>query len=274
MNYNKLPGLNPSEYQHKGEIVAMKTLQAIPVFDKLVAMTIDNLNMIQSYPRVLGDNFRINEKTDKRVYDLYKLALSRLDFDEEFPLFCECSYDYNAYTTGIEKPYVVLTSSVVNDYSDGELLAIIGHELGHVKSKHVLYHGMANELNNIIAKFGGIGTTLAIGIKFALMEWYRNSEYTADRAGLIASANIEDSSSKAIRSLGCTAKIKNIDISTDKIIGQADEISLTDMGIIDKLIYADATASMTHPWTILRIKQINDWYNSGEFEKIVKKHSI
>ncbi len=271
-SYESLYGIKPEDYQHPGEKIAMAALKKIPLLDIVMGKVLDAQIQMDLYAETVGSCYKITEKTNPRVYALYKLALSRLGITEEYPLFCKMSYDYNAYATGVNKPFIVIHSSVIANYSDGELLHIIGHEIGHIKSGHILYHSMANSLNSILGSLGGVAETASVALQFALMEWHRNSEYTADRAGLIATADIDAVNTETMKMLGHSDKISDIDFSVDKVMKQVDDFKADSAGIIGKLLYINYTATATHPWSILRLKQINDWCNSGEYEKVVRKY--
>lgn len=270
--YDSLYGLRPEDYQHPGEKLAMTVLKKIPLLDTLMAKFIDMQNQLDAYAETAGSCFRITEKTNPRIYGLYKLALARLGVRDEYPLFSKMSYSYNAYTYGVNKPFIVIHSSVISNYSDGELLNIIGHEIGHIKSGHVLYHSMAGTLSSILDNFGGIAQAASIALQYALMEWYRNSEYTADRAGLIAAADIDAVNTETMKMLGHSDNIPDIDFSVEKVIKQVDDFEMDTSGLIGKLLYINYAMQSTHPWSILRLKHINDWYNSGEYEKIVEMY--
>lgn len=272
MDYTRLHGLKPEDYQHKGEVAAMKVLKGIPLFDVLLGKALDLSVKVNQLPNAVGNYYRITEKTNSRVYDLYKLALSRLDMNEEYPLFSKLDYNYNAYTTGVKEPVIVIHSSCIKDYTDGELLNIIGHEIGHIKSGHMLYHTMASLMNSILGSFGGIAQGASVAIQYGLMNWKRNSEYTADRAGLIAALDINEVNSETMKMLGHSSNIKDIDYSLDKVMKQVDDFNLDTSGIIGKLLYVSYTAKQTHPWSILRLKQINDWYDSGQYQDVVNQY--
>ena len=48
-----------------------------------------------------------------------------------------------AFAIGMEKHTIVITSGLVELLEDDELRFVIGHELGHIKSGHMLYRTMA-----------------------------------------------------------------------------------------------------------------------------------
>lgn len=94
----------------------------------------------------------------------------------------------NAYTHGVgNQAFLAITHSLLEQLDEEELRFIIGHEIGHIKSQHVLYTTMAGYLlDDAKAQRSRNLTTLLMN----LMEWQRESEITADRAGLLVCGDI------------------------------------------------------------------------------------
>ncbi len=272
MEYKALYGLNPEDYQHPGEKIAMAALKKIPLLDIVIEKVLDAQVQMDIYAKTVGNCYRITEKTNPRIYGLYKLALARLGVKEEYPLFSKRDFEYNASAIGVKKAFIVINSSVIENYSDIEFLSLIGHEIGHIKSGHVLYHNMASSLNSILGSLGGVAEAASVALEYALMEWHRNSEYTADRAGLIAATDISAVNTGMMKLLGQSDDIPDIDFSIDKVMKQATDFETDTAGAIGKILYIRYTAIATHPWSILRLKHINEWYNSGEYEKVVNMY--
>lgn len=271
--YERLKGLKAEDYEHPGEKLSMAALRKIPLLDLVVAKYMDMSIKMDLAADCAGNNFRITPKTNPRIYKLYQLALERLDMEKEYPLYCELGYDYNAFAAGARENFIVIRSSCVSDYSDGEMLQLLGHEIGHIKSGHVLYHSIAYSLNGILASFGGIAQSAAVGLQYAIMDWSRKAEYTADRAGLIASADYDATMSQTMKLLGHSDHISCIDFSIDEVLKQAEDFEMETSDLIGKLLYANFTLMATHPWSILRLKQLYEWKNSGEYDAVVRAHS-
>jgi len=72
---------------------------------------------------------------------------------------------------------------------DDEVMAVTGHELGHIKCGHALYKMMARGLKPLVEMAGratlGIGSVVGAGVEAALLAWDRRSELSADRAALL-----------------------------------------------------------------------------------------
>jgi hypothetical protein len=96
--------------------------------------------------------------------------------------------ELNAATFGRdESPVMAITSAALDALDEIEMTALVGHELGHVKSKHLLYHTAAESIGagaQFLANFYGAGL-VAMPIQMLLLAWHRDSEISADRAALL-----------------------------------------------------------------------------------------
>ncbi len=96
--------------------------------------------------------------------------------------------ELNAATFGRdESPVLAITSAALETLNETEVRALVGHELGHVKSKHLLYHTLAESFGagaQLLANFYGAGL-VAMPIQMLLLSWHRESEISADRAALL-----------------------------------------------------------------------------------------
>ena len=273
MSYGRLKGLQPGDFEHPGEKAAMDVLRKIPLLDIAMAKYLDMQVQLTAYAEASGNYFRITEKTNPRIYNLYKLALERLDMPKEYPLFSKLGYEYNASAVGADDPFIFIHSSTINDFSDAEILSLLGHELGHIKCGHVKYYGLARNINSILARMGGVAPSIAAGLQYAIMDWDRKAEYSADRAGLIAAGDINGAVDICMDLLGRSGKIENVDFSVDEVLKQAEDFDIATSDVIGKLLYVSYTMKATHPWSILRLKQIKEWYDSGEYTALIDKFS-
>ena len=269
MTYGRLKGLKPEDFEHPGEKAAMAVLRNIPLLDVVMAKYTDMQIQMGLYGEAVGSYFRITEKTNPRIYGLYKIALERLDMPREYPLYCKMGFDYNAAAVGADDPFIFIHSSTVANYSDGEMLNLLGHELGHIKCGHLVYYNLAYSMNSILAGLGGIATAAAVGLQYAIMDWHRKAEYSADRAGLIAAGDIQAVLDENMNMLGRSDRIPYIQFDAEEVLKQAEDFETEISDMIGKLLYVSYTAEASHPWAILRLKQIKDWYDSGEYDAMI-----
>ena len=65
----------------------------------------------------------------------------------------------NAMTIGMDKPFIVLTTGLVDLMDTDELRFVIGHELGHALSGHAVYRTILMHLMRLAGKPVGIFQT-------------------------------------------------------------------------------------------------------------------
>lgn len=81
----------------------------------------------------------------------------------------------------------MITPVALQVLSDRELRMVVGHELAHIKSRHMLYHTAAESISaggSLVASFFGAGA-ITYPLQMSLLAWHRESEVTADRAALL-----------------------------------------------------------------------------------------
>lgn len=91
----------------------------------------------------------------------------------------------NAFTSGHNHPFIVLETGLLELMDDDdEVIAVIAHELGHIKCGHVLYKTMARGVKPLIEivtiSIPIAGKVLGSGIEAGLLTWNRCSELSAD----------------------------------------------------------------------------------------------
>src|SRR3989441_225198 len=87
----------------------------------------------------------------------------------------------------MDRPFVVINSGTLRLLDDDEVRNVLGHELGHVMSGHALYHTILVLILNVsLGALPFLAGIAILPIQLALLEWFRKSELSSDRAGLLA----------------------------------------------------------------------------------------
>jgi Zn-dependent protease with chaperone function len=95
----------------------------------------------------------------------------------------------NAATYGTnDDSFIMVHSALVDNFSDAELLNVIGHECGHIHNSHVVYLTAMHYLRVMAARFLG---PLVEPAMIALSGWSRRAEITCDRAGLLCCKSLD-----------------------------------------------------------------------------------
>ena len=188
------PGLDAVRFQHPQDRQATEALASIPGLDLVVSKVMEYGLERLYYLENIADNVRVTPRMFPRLHRYLGWGCRILDIEEP-ELYVTTDPNPNAYTYGHTSPFIVLTSGLIDLLGDEELAFVVGHELGHIKAGHVLYRMLARNIATIISALGqatlGIGSLLGQGLVFALHDWYRKAELTADRAGLLCVQNLD-----------------------------------------------------------------------------------
>lgn len=193
-------------------------------------------------------------------------------------LYIETTPTINAYAMGIANYSIVLCSGLIDTLDEPELMAILGHELGHVKCEHQLYKTMAYLITTFgdavfsQAKIPGIDLVLSasrIGLEFALMDWSRKAELSCDRAALLATQNVSTVATALAKLAGYSHRYA-AELSLDETEQQYESYhELGNDSLLLKLIRLRAMMTETHPYPVVRVKQIRAWAKSEEYQRIL-----
>ncbi len=102
----------------------------------------------------------------------------------------------NAFAMGMGKPYaIVLHSALVEALDAEELATVIGHEMGHIHFGHTTLLTFIGVLGNQTLGIPLLGDL----IRYAFLFWSRATEFTSDRAGLVAGGRLDKAISTEVK---------------------------------------------------------------------------
>lgn len=271
-----LRGLDPRVYEHPTDKRALDALEGAPGLETAVRKFweygMDRVLRIQH----TGSNIKATPSAFPKECRALEAVCETLNLSPPPDLYIMQGF-INAYTTGVERPLVALASGCVSLLSYDELLFVLGHEVGHIKSQHVLYQQMAQILPIAGGVLGaatfGFGNILTTGLQLALLSWQRKSEFTADRAGLLACQNPEAAVSALMKIAGLPPAYYRV-ADTDGFMAQAQEFDDYDANVGDKAAKALSILQATHPWTVLRARELMGWVESGSYDGLIDAHTV
>jgi Zn-dependent protease with chaperone function len=221
--------------------------------------------------QLTGSYLRATSDTFPELHGLLLKACDLLD-SPILPELYVAPGDLNAFTAGIERPLIVINSGAIDALSPEEMLYVLGHEVGHIKSGHVLYYQIAEFLPVVGEIVGdatlGVGKIFTGGLQLALLSWKRNSEFTADRAGLLACQNAETALRALMKLSGLPSKCYAA-INTEDFIDQARAFDAMDSDKLSLVAKWLSIMGATHPWTVMRAKQLLQWIDTGGYQHVI-----
>jgi Zn-dependent protease with chaperone function len=263
----RLPDISSRAYEHPADrsaLVALRKLVGFDVIFRNLAGLFSDRSLRLLY---LASSVRASEQQFPHLYQTMLDGAYILDLPRVPELFISQDPAVNSMALGTDKPFIVITTGMVDLFDAEEVRWVIGHELGHVLSGHSVYRTMLLHLMNL-AKRLALVPFAWIGLKavlWALEEWYRKSELSCDRAGLLAGQDV----AAARRALMKTAGGPQLaELSADAFLEQAREYdAVPDVreGLI-KLLQLQGT---THPFAVVRFAELDRWATTGEYSDIL-----
>jgi len=274
--HKKFADLSKHDYIHPADSKALAALRAIPGIDsmlkKLIAVTFESAIHVT----LMAGSVKVTAKQCPDIHAKLQIACTTLGVDMP-DLFIQQNPIVNAFTYGVEKPYIVLHSALLERLSEDETLAVIAHEVGHIHSEHVLYLTAARLMEllanaSIAALLPGaeiVKLIVSMGINSALLAWARRAELSCDRAALLVTQDPHAIGRTMMKLAGGTFASK---IDYELFLEQGREFQKNcDEKALDKFWANIINAGLTHPLPVWRVAEILQWVDSGEYEEVMKK---
>ena len=264
-----LINLQTCKYEHPLDRATLQTLKKMPGVEPAVNFIMNWAFVKRQIIRMCGNSFHVTAETCPELSIHSNDVFRTLNLNFKPDVYVYQDYYINAYTTGHEKnAFIALSSGGIDRLSGSEIKFVIGHEAGHIKSGHVLYDILCANLGSLVSKV----PLLSTGVKGALFKWYRMSEFTADRAGLLACQDLDASISAIMKMAGLPEKYYN-DASLEGFKQQAREFQDKYGGTAEKLLKLYEIFDENHPWTVIRAAELINWVKTGEYQKILEESS-
>lgn len=265
-----LRGLDPTTYEHEFDRKALAKMRDISGLEKVLNFitkhAVEKVYSIQ----YTGSHLRVTADTYPKIYSYLEKACNILDLKKNPELYIKWDYTIDANTVGNENPIVILNSGLLDLCNDDEIMFLLGHELGHIKSKHMLYHMTGEVMGFFLDFIPLIGKAGEVGICY----WDRMSDLTADRAGLLCCQNKDAMISALMKMAGVPIK-EYTKLQTSTFIQQAlnfqgmRDLSSEEGDTETSLMEKASIAFSKEPWTVMRASELLKWIDSGEYNKYI-----
>ncbi|GAA2918145.1 hypothetical protein GCM10020221_12980 [Streptomyces thioluteus] len=215
----------------------------------------------------LGEAVRTGDRQFRRIHRAMREASRVLDLDRPPELFVRLDREVNACTIGMDRPFVVLTSGLLELMDAEELRFVIGHELGHAMSGHAVYRTIAHYLAGAgrmlsSVPLGGIGLQ---AVQVALDEWMRTSELSCDRAGLLVVQD-RDPCLRALMKLAGGAHLEDMDIG--EFLRQGAEFERGE-DLRDSVVKYLISRPRSHPLAVVRVAELDRWSRGAGYRSVL-----
>ncbi len=182
-------------------------------------------------------------------------------------------YDSAMQTIGHERPFIVTDVDYVELLDGDEVIFAFGRELGHILLGHVTYKMLARSIGAIGDTVGtftlNVGSMVTTGLEAPLRDWDQFSEFSADRAGLLAAGRLDVALSALFKqAAGGQRFFDQMNLPAFVEQGRralyAERPAGTRLSAIARSLQAGA------PLLAARAAALSEWYAGGEFSAILR----
>lgn len=263
----RLENISSRAYEHPADRGALVALRSLRGFDEVFKRLSGLFNERALRLMFLSSAVRVNEQQFPEVHNYVRDAAYILDLDDVPELYIQMNPRPNAMAIGSSKPFMVMTTGLFDLLDPEEQRFVVGHEVGHILSGHAVYRTMLLALIRLAARVAWIPLGY-IGIRAivtALEEWYRKSELSCDRAGLLA-AQDPDAAKRALMKLAGGSRLA--EMNPDSFMEQARDYE-SGGDARDSLIKLLSLMGQTHPFAVIRMAELSRWIDDGSYQLIL-----
>ncbi|WP_046472239.1 M48 family metallopeptidase [Allosalinactinospora lopnorensis] len=263
----RLADISSRAYEHPADRGALVALRSLRGFDEVFKRLSGLFNERALRLMFLASAVRVSEQQFPDVHNYVRDAAYVLDLDEVPELYVQQNPKPNAMAIGSQRPFIVMTTGLFNLLEAEEQRFVVGHEVGHILSGHAVYRTMLLALIRLAARVAWIplGYIGLRAIVTALEEWYRKSELSCDRAGVLA-AQDPDAAKRALMKMAGGSRL--VEMNPDSFLEQAAEY---DRGgdARDSMLKILNLVGHTHPFAVIRMAELDRWIKDGSYQRII-----
>jgi Zn-dependent protease with chaperone function len=269
-------GISSEAFRHPLDRQAEQALRSLPGFDLVARKFVEYFYERPQFIYLMGNAIQVGPRQYSTLYQMFRECVRDLDIYPEPALFVEQNAQVNSHALGHEHPYIVVNTGLLDLLDEAEIRAVLAHELGHIKCSHTILIQMAiwamNAASFLSQRTFGLGGLVSQGLILAFFEWRRKAELSADRAALLVMDDLTPVMSSMMKLSGGSSKFAH-ECSLQEFTKQSENYQALDDDGLNQLYkflwYVGAQGMMlAHPFPVERIKYLQDWANSAEYQEI------
>lgn len=260
------PGISSRAWEHPADRTALNALKQVPGLDAAIKYIFGHITERQIRLLYMASSIRVSPQQLPRVHELAQDVYRIFDLQQHPEIYVVQRPVLNASAVGWNNPFITLHSATIESLSDEELAGIIGHEVGHIKSGHVLYNTVLSILLMLSARIGFLPAQLPLyAIILPLLEWSRKAELSSDRAELLATQSVDVSIKTHMKLAGGNV----VGLNQDEFMAQAAEYRQNGHAL-DSIFKLLNVLDKTHPFATVRAAEIQAWSESEQYKSILQ----
>jgi Zn-dependent protease with chaperone function len=260
-----LTEISPQAWEHPADRAALNALRKIPGFDLALRKIFGMFGERAIRLAFKANAVRVSEKQYPWIHERTLRVCEILDLKEIPEVYVSQTPLVNAGAVGMSQPFIVLNSSMLEVLDHDEVEAVLAHEVGHILSGHVLYRTLLLLILQLSLFRYPIAGLALLPILWALLEWYRKSELSCDRAALLAVQDKDIVMSSLMKLAGGT---RGETLDLQEFIAQSEEYR-EGGDLLDSVYKVLNVIGATHPFSVVRVAELRDWIDSRTYDKVM-----
>jgi Zn-dependent protease with chaperone function len=261
----KFEGIDPKSWEHPADTAALSAVKQLKGIDEIIKVIMSLTSERSLKLMVLASTVKVTENQYPHVNKIVESIVETFDWDYRPAVFLTQSPFLNAGVLGVDEPFILINSSIMKEFDEREVSAIIAHEMGHIMSGHSLYKTIIWLLTNISLKAIPVPAVIVYVLIAALSEWNRKSELSADRVELLALQE-ETTSYNILMKMAGAADLSQVNLNEFFLQAQEYENQKTLIDSIHKILNQ---VWMSHPYPVVRLQELKTWASSGYYQSIL-----
>lgn len=262
-----LTDIASQSWEHPADRAALATMRALPGFDTAINAFAKHFGERGVRHLFTASAVRVGPTQRPDLDALWTDVLATMDWPTRPRLYVTSSPMINAGAVGFGEPFLVINSAAIEHLTREELRVVLAHELGHVMSGHVTYRTIAQII--LMVGIGNLPLLAGVAIlpfQLAILEWYRKSELSCDRAALLGTQDPDLVLTTLMKLAGGPEFGDKLDLEAFKAQSREYEV---DDSVLDTVLKAINTAFREHPFFTIRAGELQRWTASGAYAEVL-----
>ncbi|MEI8094884.1 MAG: M48 family metallopeptidase [Spirochaetales bacterium] len=261
----RLEAIAPRAWEHPADKAAFSLLRGIPGLPEFLSnmggLTTDRALRLHW----LGSSLRATPLQFPQLHAAVAEACRVLDVSPVPEVFVAPGLGLNAMAVGFDQPFLVVSSGLYRELTEDELLAVLGHELAHIKAGHMVYRTVLWLLTNVSLSLAQASQWVRLPLVAALKDWERKSELSCDRAGALVCQNPE-AARRALLRIAYPGQESLLDEA--EVLKQAADYDAAP-DLLDSLYKVLNVLELSHPLLVPRVAELERWSRDPAYAAIL-----
>ena len=262
-----LTGIGASSWEHPADRATLNALRKIPGFDLALRKIFGMFGERAIRLAFKANAVRVSENQYSWIHQRTLRVCEVLDVEKIPEVYVSQTPVVNAGAVGMNEPFIVLNSSMLEVLDRDEVEAVLAHEVGHIMSGHVLYRTLLILLMQLTVFRYPLAGIAVLPLLLALLEWNRKAELSCDRAALLAIQDRDTVLSTLMKLAGGT-RGEEEELNLTEFVAQSEEYR--DGGeTLDSVYKLLNVLGATHPFAVARVAELRTWIDGGRYDEIL-----